>query len=75
MQRHETINFGITRSMVKVTQRRNRSEKSLSARQLKNYPTTSNETWQHAHITYAHVVSQQLTRCKTSKIKVTQDHK
>jgi len=31
-QGHETINFGVRRSKVKVTQGQNRSEKSLSAR-------------------------------------------
>lgn len=47
-----------TRSKVTVTERRNSSQKSLSVRYFKNYPTTSNQSWQ------AHIIAS--VRCVTS---------
>jgi len=42
--------LGVRRSKMKVTQHRNRSQKSVSARYLKNYPVNFDQT-QQAHNT------------------------
>jgi len=55
-QGHDMINFGIRRSKVKVTRRRNRLPKSILATSQELYPTNFSQTWQ-AHYDYTHCVA------------------
>jgi len=57
--------FGVRRSKIKVTRDRNRLQKSISERYLKNSLTNFNQTWQ-AHIT---VNGHCVTRTRKKKVK------
>jgi len=58
---------GVRRSIVTVTQHRNRSQKSLSAQHLKNYSTNFSQTRQTRITVNAHYCVTTI-RCKRSKI-------
>ena len=67
-QQHETMDLAVRRAEVEVTQGWDRSQKSIPARFLKNYPRNFNET-RHAHITVntSCVVTTCHMRCRRSR--------
>ena len=59
--------FGVRKSKTKVAWCQNRSQKSLSARFLKNYPTNFSQTWQSCITVNVHCV----TATRRSKVRLT----